>query len=177
MHAFRSLSPGGLSPLKWVWSPEGCAYLDSGDWRSEVKLGTRLFRGEAGRSYTPTHPPTHPPTHTHTHTHTALPLYSVSRGFCKTLLCDTLNGLLVKEPSTAVLESANTAFKWTLAVSKELNSHLLSKQEGELTALTQAYDSGLHAVSIQHFRNAIIIDLQYVDLGYRAYSVVPLCAL
>ncbi len=68
----------------------------------------------------------------------------MSRGFCKTLLCDSLDGLLLKEPSASVLESASDAFKWTLALSKELNSHLLSTQEGQLTALTQAYDSGGH---------------------------------
>ncbi len=68
----------------------------------------------------------------------ALPLCSVSRGFCKALLCDTFDGLLLKDPSQSVLESATEAFKWTLSISKTLNSHLLAKQE--LTSTQQ--DSG-----------------------------------
>ena len=78
---------------------------------------------------------------------TALPLYSVSRGFCKSLLCDTFNVLLLSDsaPSQSVVDSALESFKWILGVAKDLNSYLLSCQEGgdqQLSALAQASDSG-----------------------------------
>ena len=83
-----------------------------------------------------------------THTHTALPLYSVTRAFCKTLLCDTFSALLVPEGDTplnqtTVVESLE-AFKWTLSLSKEVNSYLLSTQGSDkpLTAVAQCSDSG-----------------------------------
>lgn len=70
----------------------------------------------------------------------ALPLYSVSRGFCKTLLCDTLDALLLKDPTHSVLESANEAFKWTLGIAKALNAQLLAKHGSQLSAVPN--DSG-----------------------------------
>ncbi len=71
----------------------------------------------------------------------ALPLFSVSRGFCKALLCDTFEGLLLKEPSQNVLKGASESFKWTLGIAKTLNGHLLAKQGSQLSATHQ--DSGM----------------------------------
>lgn len=46
-HAFRTLTPRAV-PLEWVCSSEGHTYLQSGEWVSEVRLGTKLYKGEAG---------------------------------------------------------------------------------------------------------------------------------
>ena len=100
---------------------------------------------------------------------TALPLYSVSRGFCKSLLCDTFNVLLLSDsaPSQSVVDRALESFKWILGVAKDLNSYLLSCQEGgdqQLSALAQSLDSGKHATNVcmpYTFSSACV----YVDLS------------
>ena len=78
----------------------------------------------------------------------ALPIYSVTRAYCKRLLCETFTALLL--PDTVPEEQVSSefvlrAFKQTLNLAKEANTTLFDAQSGGKLLRTAAgfSDSGL----------------------------------
>lgn len=61
---------------------------------------------------------------------TALPLYSVSRAFCKELLCQAFNSLLLppvpSSPTQPFTDTTREEFKYILTLAKEATSSLLA---------------------------------------------------
>jgi hypothetical protein len=104
----RNLGPSQLpAVLKWSATPRGKTFLQSGRWEAEVSLGSRLYQGPA-----------------------ALPLYSVTRAFCKELLCEAFNTLLLppvpSSPAPPSTEATHEQFKYTLSLAKEATASLLA---------------------------------------------------
>ena len=90
----------------------------------------------------------HTHTHTHTHIYTALPLYSVTRAYCKRLLCETFTALLLPDsvPDEQISSDfALQAFKQTLNLAKEASTTLVDSQSGGKLLSTAAgiSDSGV----------------------------------
>ena len=86
----------------------------------------------------------------HTHTHTALPLYSVTRAYCKQLLCETFTALLLPDsvPDEQISSDfALQAFKQTLNMAKEASTTLFDAQSGGKLLSTAAgvSDSGMYS--------------------------------
>ena len=84
---------------------------------------------------------------THTHTHTALPAYSVTRAFCKELLCETFTALLLPDNNPDNPTSSDCvlgAFKHTFNLAKEANADILGSQDYSklLGAAVSTSDSG-----------------------------------
>ena len=81
---------------------------------------------------------------------TALPLYSVTRAYCKRLLCETFTALLLPDslPEKQISsDSALQAFKQTLNLAKETSTTLVDSQSGGKLLSTAAgvSDSGTYA--------------------------------
>jgi len=124
----RNANPSKFAtPLKWTVTPQGKRFLLSTKWASEVKLGSRLYQGPA-----------------------ALPLYSVTRAFCKDLLRKTFTTLLLPENSQEGSddlrrgELTSDTFKYILNLAKEANSSLLAYHSDvrSLSAAARSSDSG-----------------------------------
>jgi hypothetical protein len=80
---------------------------------------------------------------------TALPLYSVTRAYCKRLLCETFTALLLPDSSPdkqISSDSALQAFKQTLNLAKETSTTLVDSQSGGKLLSTAAgvSDSGIY---------------------------------
>ena len=78
---------------------------------------------------------------------TALPLYSVTRAYCKRLLCETFTALLLPDslPEKQISsDSALQAFKQTLNLAKETSTTLVDSKSGGKLLRTAAgvSDSG-----------------------------------
>ena len=129
-YLFRSRTHGpALLPtqLKWTATPRGKRFLQSGKWQAEVSLGSRLYQGPAGQCIQiklKNHK-------TWVFFFTALPLYSVTRSFCKELLCEAFNTLLLppaspspSQPSTT--DTSREEFKYILTLAQEATSSLLA---------------------------------------------------
>ncbi|CAI8017124.1 Sterol regulatory element-binding protein 1 [Geodia barretti] len=111
-YLFRSRNNGPSqlpAQLKWTTTPRGKSFLLNGRWEAEVSLGSRLYQGPA-----------------------ALPLYSVTRAFCKELLCESFNTLLLppvppsSPPTQPSTDATREQFKYILSLTKEATSSLLA---------------------------------------------------
>lgn len=102
----------------------------SGKWEAEVNLGSHLYQGPAGQSRDSHITLTFSENFNEVHFFPALPLYSVTRAFCKELLCEAFNTFLLPEapssPTQPPTDTTREEFKYILSLSQEATSSLLA---------------------------------------------------
>lgn len=134
---FRNVSPSKYAtPLKWAMTGPGMTFLLSGKWASDMAVASRLYIGKAGVLYFSIRN-VYSFILVSISLFIAMPAFSVTRAYCKELLCETFNYLLLPDDTpddkTAGRDNktALRAFKVILKLAKEANACLLNDECNE----------------------------------------------